>query len=64
MYKRRSELDKIMEILKRWKFEENEDKYKNMIFDVIMPEKIVTDKCIPIFEKSALENENPFLNRI
>ena len=31
-----------------------------MIFDLIAPEKIVVDKCIPVFEELALLNENPF----
>ena len=31
-----------------------------MIFDLIAPEKIVVDKCIPVLEELALLNENPF----
>ena len=46
--------------MKEWKFEPEELQFRQMIFDLIAPEKIVVDKCIPVLEELALLNENPF----
>ena len=57
---RQSEVTHITDLLKEWKFEPEEIPFRQMIFDLIAPEKIVVDKCIPVFEELALLNENPF----
>ena len=33
-----------------------------MLYDIIQPERIIIEKCIPIFEKLALENERKSSN--
>ena len=53
-------MNHITDLLKEWKFEPEELQFRQMIFDLIAPEKIVVDKCIPVFEELALLNENPF----
>ena len=53
-------MNHIADLLKEWKFEPEELQFRQMIFDLIAPEKIVVDKCIPVFEELALLNENPF----
>ena len=53
-------MNHITDLLKEWKFESEELPFRQMIFDLIAPEKIIVDKCIPVFEDLALLNENPF----
>lgn len=60
MYKRQSEVSHITELLKEFRFDADEIPFRTMIFGLIAPEKIVVDKCIPIYEELALMNENPF----
>ena len=57
---RQSEVTHITDLLKEWKFEPEDFPFRQMIFDLIAPERIVVDKCIPVFEELALLNENPF----
>ena len=58
MYKREYELNQILDQLKNWKFDEDDKPYQNMIFDLIMPEKVLITKCLPILERQALQLEN------
>ena len=51
-------MDQVLESLKTQKFEEDEKPFQNMIFDLIMPEKILITKCMPILEGQALRLEN------
>ena len=61
MYKREYELNQILEKLKNRKFDEDDKPYQNMIFDLIMPEKILITKCMPILEQQASKFENLWL---
>ena len=38
-------------------FEPEHEVYEDMLYDIIQPERLVIEKCIPVFEKLALENE-------
>ena len=58
MYKRDYELNQIMEKLKIWKFDHEDKPFKTMLFDLVIPERILLTKCIPELEERALDNEN------
>ena len=55
--RRQHEIADIDKNTETFYFKPEEDKFKNMLYDIIQPERIVIEKCIPMFERLALENE-------
>ena len=56
-FRREHEIVEIDEKMESFEFEPEDEVFADMLYDIVQPERIVIDKCIPIFEKLALENE-------
>ena len=61
-FRREHEIAEIDEKIETFQFEPEDEVFENMLYDIIQPERIVIEKCIPIFEKLALENERKTAN--
>lgn len=61
-FRREHEIVEIDEKMESFEFEPEDEVFADMLYDIVQPERIVIDKCIPIFEKLALENERKSSN--
>ena len=61
-FRREHEIAEIDEKMESFEFEPKDEVFADMLYDIVQPERIVIDKCIPIFEKLALENERKSSN--
>ena len=62
LFRREHEITEIDEKIESFEFEVEDEVFEEMLYDIVQPERIVIDKCIPIFEKLALENERKSSN--
>ena len=61
-FRREHEIVEIDEKMESFEFEPEDEVFADMLYDIVQPERIVIDKCIPIFEQLALENERKSSN--
>jgi len=62
LFRREHEITEIDEKIESFEFDVEDEVFEEMLYDIVQPERIVIDKCIPIFEKLALENERKSSN--
>ena len=62
LFRREHEITEIDEKIETFEFEVEDEVFEEMLYDIVQPERIVIDKCVPIFEKLALENERKSSN--